>query len=349
MLRQLFKKGGLSVVALVICLFTSLPADAGLLDWLFPGRRIANRQYYVVPNNAYYRNPYYANYVANYGSSFTRPYAWYAPQTQYSTSWAATPITSYRPVGTNSLQPSTSHYWQAWRQPYTAYQPAVVPVAPATSGCSSCNTGTTAYYGASVAPSTLAWAPMSTTAWSPVGTTSNCVTNSQVAPSSYTQGATPWQPVTPGANPSATGADPSATGADPSGATPWTPVTEGDSSVNGQPTPADRRPSLKPIEPIPPQLESEGSGTTQANFNYQPPASNHRLIPWQKPIPDPDGNATWDFDDPLQLRSPVPKSAGVPERWAAIPVQVRSRPPIQRPATAPTPSRYEGPWRSAPR
>ena len=359
MLRQLLNKAGLSVAALVICTFTSVPADAGLLDWLFPGRRVANRQYYVLPTNAYYGNPYYANYVANYGSSFTRPYAWYAPQTQYGTTWAQTPVTSYRPVGANSLQPATSLYWQAWRSPYVTYQPSVAPVAPTAGGCSTCNTGTTAYYGGSVAPSTLAWAPTptTTTAWSPVAPASNCVTDGQVAPTSYAGSATPWQPVSPGASTTAPASN-------PSGATPWTPVTEGDSSLNAQPTPADQQPSLKPIDPIPPQLESDGSGTTQANFNYQPPTSNHRLVPWQKPIPDPDGSRSWDFDDPLRLRTPIPKSARATERWAAIPVQVRNRPAIQqpaiqqpaiqqpavqRPAAPATPSRFEGPWRSAPR
>ena len=251
-------------LAFVGC-FQSVPAEAGLLDWLFPGRRPTTRQYYLLPNGT--SGLYTTNY-AGWGPS-TAPYAWYAPQTQYRTMWAQVPTTSYRPVGTNGLQPCTSYSWQARRMPVIAYQPSVLPTAPAlptapTSGCSSCSGSSTAFYGGTN------WQPAATSAWATTpatGTTYGYANSAQFSPTTAgyapvsptyatnygaadAPSATPWTPVAPAGYAAPTSSDASV------GATPWTPVNpasgvndgNGESTYSGNPNPGYRATPWQPVD-----------------------------------------------------------------------------------------------------
>jgi hypothetical protein len=386
----------------------AMPADAALLDWLFPRRRAAQRQYYVLPAGTAPAGitPTTGRYTTNYGSwgPSTTPYAWYAPQTQYRSLWTQVPTTTYRPVGANGLQPCTSYAWQTQRVPVTAFQPVVgaaaapVAVAPAASSCGCAGAATTAYYGSTpaysqaqatawqtVAPSTgNLYAYGSTATWAPA--TSSAMTGAAVtagyapdmgnaAATVDYAGATPWMPVDdtytqtdeasewqPYAG-SAGSSLPSSgdnQGSDAQGsATPWQPV---DSAA--EPTPADRSPTLnrpdydddsyrnpttdseresdgtrtesqrpdiddrwRQYEDNGPDPDAGGSTTRTGHFRPRMPNSNQRFVPFQRPIPDPDDDYNWDFDDKFRLRDRPQRSARRSDaRWEAIPVNATFTP-----------------------
>lgn len=396
----------LGFVTLATVVGVALPADAALLDWLFPRRRAAQRQYYVLPagttaaapytasyapytaNSAPYTTNYapyttnYAPHTTNYGSwrPSTTPYAWYAPQTQYRSLWAQVPVTTYRPVGTNSLQPCTSYAWQTQRVPVTSFQPALGAVtAPATNSCGCSGAATTAYYGSTpaysqwqtVAPSTgnlygyssggqfaSAITPATTLPATTLPTTTGQAVTAGYAPDNPSgtttldyANATPWTPVDntyaqtdsdsqwqPYAG--TTGSAPaSESSGDAAGATPWQPV-----DGSAETTPADQSPTLYDsdrdrdsdrtrTESQRPEvddrlrqyddgrdLDSGGSTTRTGHFRPNSPQTNERFVPFQRPIPDPDRDYNWDFDDKFQRRDRPQRSARRSDsRWEAIP------------------------------
>ena len=111
--------------------------------------------------------------------------------------------------------------------------------------------------------------------------------------------------------------------------------------------------------------EDEGGSTTRTgHFRPRIPNSNERFVPFQRPIPDPDDDYNWDFDDKFHLRDRPQRSARRSDaRWEAIPVsamftpepsrRVRSQPDRSRapaddllpPARSRRPGN-EGGWRS---
>ncbi len=153
---------------------------------------------------------------------------------------------------------------------------------------------------------------------------------------------------------------------------PWLPA---DNSTNST---ADQVPSVTNKRPVAPQLDNNRddawrtyddeqyptppsdapTDATRASYRYVPPKSNQQLIPFNRPIPDPDrAGSSWDFDDKLQLQPREPRSARAVKRWQAIPIshtsssantrsvpnRILSAPPL-KPST-----REEGGWRSSPR
>lgn len=407
MVRHLGRNAILTIVAAATTLGWAGCADAALLDWLFPRRRQAQRQYYMLsPGTA---ATAVAAPTARYTTNFpgwgpsTQPYAWYAPQTQYRTMWAPVPTTSFRPVGTNGLQPCTALSWQSRRVPVIAYQPTLtpsVPAAPASPcGCAAptaCGPGT-CYYGNAVsyAAPTAAPSAAATSAWTPVAPSNSGCTScgyssgesfsptvpgnyASTTPSSSSSSATEWTPVPADSTSGGSQWQPYAadtTDTTPQGeATPWQPVPSSGGTVpssGGEPSPADRQPALKPqIDGADPTSDAgrverdryhdDSGSSTRTGYRYYPPKTDrqnaHQLVPFQRPIPDPDRiDDGWDFDDKMKRGAPQPRTANASDRWEAIPIgtyspqpeMVRGRRPILDGPDRSLPYRDEGGWRSS--
>jgi hypothetical protein len=87
--------------------------QAGLFDWLIPGRSAV----------------YYPNYYNAYGGAYNPYYSsGYSPYAAYGTAWTANPTTVFTPVTTPTatlMQPYSTYTYQAQRVPYYALQPTV--------------------------------------------------------------------------------------------------------------------------------------------------------------------------------------------------------------------------------
>ena len=122
---------------------TAESSHAGLLDWLFPGRRARRTSYLVT------QYPVGCNNTSACGMCAPQQpqTSGFTPQTTYRTVWAPVPVTTYR-AGAGAMQPCTSYTWQARRVPYVSFQPALGQVSPCGSygvgGCAAgaCSSGT---------------------------------------------------------------------------------------------------------------------------------------------------------------------------------------------------------------
>jgi hypothetical protein len=289
------------LVAAATVFGTTGPADAQL-SWMFPCNRCSSRQpTYVVTSSPSTATPYRANY-GNWAPS-ANPNAWCAPQTQYRSLWAQVPVTTFRPVGANCLQPCTSMKWQTRRVPVTAFRPVLTPrvagptagpcgcpmptivssgcsCQPAATPCTSCNAqATTAYYGSTpaysawqtVAPSTGNMvryaAPAVAVPVTPYATVAPAPTCAAAAPPSLSA-ITSGQAVTAGYVPQGGSGT---TSAGYGSATPWTPV---DSARPDSARPDGARPDSVSVSPDGQVTDPNASGS---NWQTDVAPTNHRV------------------------------------------------------------------------
>ena len=278
------------------------------------------------------------------------------PSASYGWQANRVPVVSYQPV--LPAAPATTVV-PAAPLPAASVAPSLAP------SCNCAGSDTTSYYGSTSAWSPVstgysASSPAATVAgyapstmtnytsasdWTPVTQSDAASYASSYAPPSTTASTTlkPWQ-----VSPNESSIE---------GATPWMTLEEfrrqqeaaTEQDNNPSPAAADEPPTLLPQASTGriPQLDNDrfaqwktyddesgqhgdvrSSSSTQANVRYLPPKKEkQQLIPFNRPIPDPDreGNG-WDFDDKLQLQHRESRSARATTRWRAIPVRTVSLP-----------------------
>lgn len=131
-----------AILAVACCIMSGAAprtCDAGLFDWMFPGRTYPYGPYYPGYYNTNYPG-YYNSYYGGYGAygaynpgGCGQQSSYYSPYATYGTTWRPIPTTTFTPVVTSSatmMQPYSGYTWQAQRVPYVSLQPAIPWVAP---------------------------------------------------------------------------------------------------------------------------------------------------------------------------------------------------------------------------
>lgn len=319
------------------------------------------------------------NPVAANGLVPTASYGWQANRM---------PVVAYQPLLAAPAVPAAA---PAVTLPPASVAPTLAPSCNCGSAANTSYYGSTTAWSPVATDSAATWTGCSVDGSSPVTTTSGYAPASIASYGTVSD----WTPVTQSeAGTSVYGYAPQATSdtttlkpwqvssddTSVSGATPWMSIEEyrrqQAAAATSNPTPpaADEAPRLLPQSTSKVPLldqngddqwrtyddESSRSGnhvsSNSTRANYYPPREPQKLVPFNRPIPDPDrAGESWDFDDKLQLQQRESRSARATTRWRAIPVRsVRSsasQASLDRlldPPGRATHRREEGGWRSTP-
>ena len=337
------------------------PADAGLLDWMFPRRR---------QRVTYYYTPYGANYV-------------YTPASNSNTVWTNPQVTTMRPIGLSSLQACGAYTFQPQTGSIASYRPVVAQFAPAGGGCNCAAPATTAL--SPVASPTVYSAPGRTQAFTGAATVTNyggyatgyafspgapstAMPTRTLMPTTTVAPTTAVSPTTPGTTTYSIPPNGS-TVMPPANNVPWRTSTPQSSDYAGipwktvspqpataqpesatdndrlSPLPADRRPTIDPELRRPVGGGDSGSQTRSTRRDAAP----LQPIPYLPPQTQASGLKR-EYSD-LDWLDDAGRSASV-ERWNAVPISwnTEGRRPAAR-LLSPEPIREEsasnpGSWES---